>query len=273
VYQIDGHCKQLLWIGEKRTTKTRLRFFRWYGPERSQSLQFVCSDMWKAYLKVIAKKAGGTLNILDRFHIAAHIGKAINEVRAQEAKKLKEKGYEPMLTKTRWLLLKRPENLTKKQEIKLANLLQYNLKLIRSYFLKEKFQLFWAYSSAYWAGEFLDKWCTKTMRSKIEPMKKVAKMLRRHCPLLHNWFKTKKQFSSSIVAGFNNKSKLTTKKAYGFRTVKAAEIALYQAMGALPVPVTAYEFFLRRQKYKPNIRSGPVEGRGIVAIELGALLE
>jgi hypothetical protein len=77
------------------------------------------------------------------------------------------------------------------------------------------------------------------------------------------------------VAGFNNKSKLTTKKAYGFRTVKTTEIALYQAMGALPVPVpvTAYEFFLRRQKYKPNIRSGPVEGRGIVAIELGALLE
>jgi transposase len=62
-----------------------------------------------------------------------------------------------MLTKTRWLLLKRPENLTEKQKIKLAELLQYNLKLIRSYLLKEKFQLFWAYSSAYWAGEFLDK--------------------------------------------------------------------------------------------------------------------
>jgi transposase len=95
--------------------------------------------MWKAYLKVIAKKAGGALNILDRFHIVAHIGKAIDEVRVREAKELKEKGYEPMLTKTRWLLLKRPENLTKKQEIKLADLLQYNLKLIRSYLLKEEF--------------------------------------------------------------------------------------------------------------------------------------
>jgi transposase len=88
---------------------------------------------------VIAKKAGGALNILDRFHIFAHIGKAIDEVRVQEAKELKEKGYEPILTKTRWLLLKRPENLTKKQEIKLADLLQYNLKLIRSYLLKEEF--------------------------------------------------------------------------------------------------------------------------------------
>ena len=88
---------------------------------------------------MIAKKAGGALNILDRFLIVAHIGKAIDEVRAQEAEELKEKGYEPMLTKTRWLLLKRPENLTEKQEIKLADLLQYNLKLIRSYLLKEEF--------------------------------------------------------------------------------------------------------------------------------------
>jgi transposase len=116
---------------------------------------------------VITKKAGSALNILNRFHIVVHIGKAIDEVRAQEAEELKEKGYEPMLTKTRWLLLKRPENLTEKQEIKLADLLQYNLKSIRSYLLKEEFQLFWAYSSAYWGGKFLDKWCTKTMRSKL----------------------------------------------------------------------------------------------------------
>ena len=58
VYQIDGHRKRLLWIGEKRTIKTLLRFFRWFGKERGQALKFICSDMWKPYLKVIAKKAG-----------------------------------------------------------------------------------------------------------------------------------------------------------------------------------------------------------------------
>jgi len=128
--------------------------------------------MLKPYLKVIAKKAGTAANILDRFHITAHIGKAIDEVQAQETWTLKEKGYEPVLTKSRWLLLKRPESLTVKQETKLSDLLQYNLKSVRSYLLKEEFQLFWMYDSAYWAGQFLDKWCTKTMRSKIEPMKK-----------------------------------------------------------------------------------------------------
>ena len=243
VYQIDSHCKRLLWVGDKRTCKTFLGFFRWFGKERSAALKYVCSDMWKPYLKVIAKKAPSALNILDRFHIMAHLGKAINEVRAQEAKELKAKGYDPVLTKTRWLLLKRPENLTDKQETKLSDLLQYNLRSVRSYLLKEEFQLFWAYTSAHWAGRFLDKWCAKTMRSKIEPMKSVAKMLRRHRPLLLNWFRAKKQFSSGIVEGFNAKAKLTTRKAYGFRTYYAAEIALYHTLGALPVPESTHRFF------------------------------
>ena len=243
VYQIDEHNKRLLWIGEKRTTRTLLKFFRWFGKERSHSLKYVCSDMWKPYLKVIAKKAGNALNILDRFHIVAHLNKAIDEVRAEEARELKEQGYEPILTKTRWLLLKHKKNLTALQDTKLAELLQYNLRSIRSYLLKEEFQFFWQYSYAAWAGKFLDNWCTKTMRSKIKPMKRVARMLRRHRPLLMNWFKAKKQFSSGIVEGFNTKAKLTTRKAYGFRTYHAAEIALYHALGALPVPETAHKFF------------------------------
>jgi len=80
------------------------------------------------------------------------------------------------------------------------------------------------------------------MRSKIDPMEKVARQLCRHRPLLLNWFKAKGQYSSGIVDGFNNKAKLTTRKSYGFRTYHAAEIALYHALGALPVPKTAHRF-------------------------------
>jgi transposase len=243
VYQIDAGCRRLLWIGQDRKTKTLLRFFRWLGKERTGELRFICSDMWKPYLKVIAKKAGHAIHVLDRFHIMAQMSKAIDKVRAEEARKLKREGYEPVLTNTRWLLLKRPEHLTAKQEPKLAELLRYNLKTVRSYLLKEEFQQFWSYRSPYWAGEFLDKWCTKTMRSQIEPMKKMARQLRRHRPLLLNWFRAKGQFSSGIVEGFNNKAKLTTRKSYGFRTYHATEIALYHALGALPVPKVAHEFF------------------------------
>jgi transposase len=242
VYQIDSHCKRLLWVGKDRKVKTLLRFFRWFGAQRSQGLRYVCSDMWKPYLKVIAKKAGEAVNVLDRFHIMAHFSKAIDEVRAGEVRELKAKGYEPVLSKTRWLLLKRPENLTDKQGSKLAELVRYNLRSVRAYLLKEDFQFFWGYRSPYWAGQFLDKWCTRTMRSKIEPMKGVAKMLRNHRKLLLNWFRAKGQLSSGVVEGFNTKAKLTSRKSFGFRTYRGAEIALYHTLGALPEPEFAHRF-------------------------------
>jgi len=72
VYQIDPHCKRLLWVGRSRKTKTLLGFFRWFGAERSRRLKAICSDMWKPYLKVIAKKAAQAVHVLDRFHIMAH---------------------------------------------------------------------------------------------------------------------------------------------------------------------------------------------------------
>lgn len=108
VYQIDEGCRRLLWIGQERRTKTLLRFFRWFGKERSAQLRFICSDMWKPYLKVVAKKASDAIHVLDRFHIMAKMSKAIDEVRAKESKELAAKGYEPVLKRTRWLLLKRP---------------------------------------------------------------------------------------------------------------------------------------------------------------------
>lgn len=242
VYQLDEGCKRLLWIGPDRTAKTLLRFFRFLGRERSAALQFVCSDMWQAYLKVIAKKAGQAVHVLDRFHIMQRLGKAINDVRAAEVKQLKRDGYEPVLKGARWLLLKRPENLTDRQAVKLAEILQYNLKSVRSHLMKEDFQRFWDYWSPAWAGKFLDGWCTRAMRSKIDPMKKVARMLRDKRELILNWFRAEGKLSAGIVEGFNNKLKLITRKSYGFRTQQAYETALYHNLGALPEPELTHEF-------------------------------
>ena len=116
VYQLDVGRKRLLWLGGDRKVKTLLRFFRWLGKDRAAALRFICSDMWKPYLRVVAKKAGHALHILDRFHIMSHMSKAIDEVRAKEARDLKAQGYAPVLKHTRWLLLKRPEHLTEQQE-------------------------------------------------------------------------------------------------------------------------------------------------------------
>ncbi len=242
VYQIDENCRRLLWIGQERTVRTLLQFFREFGAERSAQLRYVCSDMWQPYLKVLAKKATQAIHVLDRFHIVANMNKAIDKVRAQEARELKEKGLEPVLKGSRWCLLKRPEKLTANQDVKLAELLRYNLKAVRSYLLKEDFQFFWSYVSPHWAGKFLDRWCTRTMRSRIEPMKKVARSLRAHRELILNWFRAKGAISAGIVEGLNNKVKVTTRRAYGFRSFRTAEVALYHALGKLPEPEFTHRF-------------------------------
>ena len=243
VYQIDPGITRLLWIGKERTLESFRGFFTVIGDQLASQIEFVCSDMWKPYLDVIREKCSQALHILDRFHIVAKMNKALDEVRAGESRKLAQAGHEPLLKKSRWCVLKRKENLTAKQQHRLRDLLRYNLQTVRAYLLKEDFQHFWEYNSPTWAGMFLDFWCYQTMRSRIEPMKKIARTLRTHRTLLLNYFKAKKQFSSGVVEGLNNKAKLTMRRSYGFRTFRVLELALYHSLGKLPEPQLTHEFF------------------------------
>ena len=146
------------------------------------------------------------------------------------------------MKKSRWCLLRRKENLTGNQRVRLRDLLRYNLKSVRAYLLKEDFQQFWDCDSPTWAGKFLDDWCCQVMRSQIEPMKKVAKTLRSDRELILNYFRAKKQFSSGVVERLNNKAKVTMRKSYGF-TFRITEIALYHALGKLPEPQLAHKVY------------------------------
>ena len=243
VYEIGPQCQRLLWVGKERTTQSFEQFFALIGKELSQKIEFVCSDMWKPYLDLIKRHCTNALNILDRFHVVAKMNLALDDVRAAEARRMAREGYEPLLKKSRWCLLKRPANLTDSQRLKLRDLVRYNLQSVRAYLLKEQFQQFWDYDSPTWAGKFLDQWCAQTMRSRVEPMKKFARTVRNHRQLLLNYFRARKQFSSGVIEGLNNKAKVSMRKAYGFRTFNATELALYHVLGKLPEPKIAHSFY------------------------------
>src|SRR5579862_6528902 len=151
-------------------------------------------------------------------------------------------------------VLKRRANLTGQERFRLRDLLRYNLRTARAYLLKEDFQQFWEYESPSWAGKFLDEWCCQVMRSRIQPMKKIARTLRSHRTLILNYFRDRKQYYSGVVEGLNKKVKLTERKSYGFRTFHVTETALYHARGKLPEPDVAHRFFCRGEDDKP-IRS------------------
>ena len=197
--------------------------------------------MWKPYLGVIRDKCSQALNILDRFHIVAKVNKALDEIRAAEARRMKGDGYEPVLTKSRWCLIKRPENLTTQQKLKLRDLVRYNLQSVRAYLLKEDFRQLWNYQSTAWAAKFLDQWGRQVMRSRIEPMKKVARSLRVHRELILNYFCARKEFCSGVIEGLNNKAKVTMRKFHGFRTFRLTELALHHPLGKLPEPTAVQD--------------------------------
>ena len=243
VYQIEAHCTRLLWVGKERTVATFEQFFEIIGTDLSGKIEFVCSDMWKHYLRVIRESCSYALKILDRFHIVAKMNVTLDEVRAGEARRLVQDGYEPVLKKTRWCVLKRKENLTSTQRIRPRVILKCNLQTVRAHLLKEQFAHFWSYDSPTWAGKFLDQWIALVIRSRTEPMKKVAKTLRNHRELILNYFRAKMQFSSGVVESLNNKVKVTMRKSYGFRTFRITEIALYHVLGKLPEPELTHRFY------------------------------
>jgi transposase len=241
VYQIDAGCRRLLWIGRGHNAETLEAFFDFFG-ERAQRLRFVCSDMWRPYRDVLARRASEALHVFDRYHVVARMNFVLDRIRAGEARRMKKEGYEPVLAHSRWCLLKRPSRLTSTQRDRLEDLLQYNLKTIRAYLLKEEFQLLWDYVSPAWAGKFLDRWCTKVLRSRIDRFKPIARGFRKNRELILNWFRARGTISAGAVEGLNNKLKLTTRKAYGYRSFKVIEIALYHALGHLPQPAFTHKF-------------------------------
>ena len=193
--------------------------------------------MWKAFLKVVRQRCSTAIHVLDRFHVMQLLSKAIDTVRREEVRSLRAAGRPALLTKTRWLLLKRRENMTGNERRRLRDLLKINLRSVRACLLKEQFQHFWTYYSDA---------CAKKLPQRVGPPWQCARASRpsrssrarsaEHERELLNWFAARGLFAHGATEGFNNKARITTRKAYGFRSYEHAETALYHAMGNLPEP-------------------------------------
>lgn len=242
IYQIDQGCRRLLWVGPRRTKATLRRGLNALGHQVVAGLRFVCSDMWKPYLTVIAAMAGQALHVVDRFHVVMNLNKAVDDVRRAETSRLHGRPLAKRLKKMRWKLLRRGSRVRGRARAKLESLLASRLATARAWNLKEAFHPFWRYRSIWYAGGFLDYWCERAMRSRLEPMKKIARMLRSHEKLLLNWFRARGEISSGAVEGLNNKIRVVTRRSYGFRTYRGMELALYHNLGRLPEPPLTHRF-------------------------------
>ena len=237
VYDLEQ--RRLLWTGEGRGEDVLERFFDEWGKEQTEAISCICCDMWDPYIKTIRKRAPGATVVFDKFHIVQHLMKAVDEVRREEARSLKEKNPE-LLKRTRYIWLKNPWNLTPKQKQRLGYLEKLNLRTNRAYLLKETFREFWDYQTQGWAKRFLRKWFWWATHSRLKPMRDFAWMLRRHEEGILSYFET--QINNGAVEGMNRKAKVLSQRAYGYRTFKTFSLALYHVLGDLPMPELTHKF-------------------------------
>jgi len=231
--------KRLLWSGEDRTSETLDAFFDYLGKDRCEHIEAVCCDMWAPYINAIKKRLPDALLVFDKFHIVRHLLDAVDKVRKEEAQKLKSENPE-LLKKSRYIWLKNPWNLTDKQRVRLSDLEKLNLKINRAYLLKEAFRKFWDYSYPAWAKKYLDQWFRWATHSRLKPMRDFAWMIRRHQNDILNYFKV--PIDNGAVEGLNNKAKVISHRAYGYRTAETFKLALYHGMGKLPEPQLTHKF-------------------------------
>jgi transposase len=220
LYQIDRHCRRLLRVGKRRAQATLRRGLTALGEELVRGLHFVGTDRWRPYLNGIAQRAGRVLHLLDRCHLTMHLNRAADPVRRAESGRLRAAAavQAAPLKAMRWQLPRRGSRGRGQARGQLNARVASKLATARAWILKETFQPFWRYKSLTWAGCFLDDWTWRALRSRIEPMQKVARMRRHHQELPMNWFKAKGEISRGAVEGLNNKIRVGTRRSYGFRT-------------------------------------------------------
>lgn len=243
IYQVDLHCRRLLWVGRKRTQATLRKGLKALGDPVLEGIRYVCSDLWKAYLTVVAKMLPNAVHMLDRFHVVQHLNGAVDELRRRESAAAGKTAAGKRLKKMRWSLLKRGTRVLGKAREKLHALIRSHSKTARGYVLKEAFLHFWTYRHPTWARAFLVQWIRRVKRSRLPPMIKVARMIEKHQPLILNWIRARREVRTGAVEGFNNKARVITKRAYGFRTYETLELALYHNLAQLPQPEVTHKFW------------------------------
>lgn len=186
----------------------------------------VSCDMSPAFIKGIEENLPNAQITFDKFHIIKTLNTAVDEVRRQE-----QTGH-PELKNTRYIFLKNPKNLTRKQEDKLGDLKlkDLNLKTMRAYHLRLNFQELWLQPPDQ-AEHFLKKWYYWATHSRIEPMKKAAKTMKQHWDGILNWFKS--GINNGILEGINSLVQAAKARARGYRTNDYLITMIYLITGKL----------------------------------------
>lgn len=228
---VDLERVRVLEVVEGRTEESALGLLE-TGLSETQREQVdgAALDMWPAYTKAVKASLPEAAIVHDRFHISKHLNEAVDQVRRRENRQLIKQG-DNRLKGSRYLWLVNQENLDERFQEAFAVLKQSDLKVSRAWAIKELFRDFWDYSTKGWARRHFNKWYSWAIRSRLDPIKKVARMLKRHLENLLNYFEH--PITNAASEGINSRIQTVKSNARGFRSFQGYRTSVLFYCGGL----------------------------------------
>lgn len=232
VYNLDTGC--VVWVGLGKGREAADEFFSNALTEQQRmKIHFASCDMSKAYIGAIEHWCPNALLVIDRFHIVKALNSAVDEVRKEQWREA-EQSDKKTLKGLRWLLYYHSRNRSKADTRRLNELKKLNRRIWRAWILKDEFEAFWEYTYSGSAESFFEGWIQSAMRSRLKPMKKFAKMLKRHAHRILPFIKTK--LTNAMSEGINRIIKIVKNRASGFANLNAFTDMIFLTVGDVDLP-------------------------------------
>lgn len=220
------------YIAEDRKQASLDGYFTSLSEAQRSGIEAMAMDMWEPYIQSALDQVPEAAQkiVFDRFHIMGHMGKAVDTVRKQEHRVRRAIGDET-LTGTKYLWLYAEENLPEKHRERFAALRGLNLKVGRAWAIKESLRELWAQATPQRAEGFWRRWFWWATHSRLEPVRAVAWLIKRHWTNIVTYFRHR--ITNVVSEGLNSKIQTIKKMAYGFRNKDHFKTAIYFHCGGL----------------------------------------
>jgi transposase len=224
---------RVLEVLDDRTEDSLRGFYRGLPPTELAKISAVAMDMWRPFIAATRELVPHADICFDRFHVARHLNDAVNDVRKREHRELRAEGDQRLVrTKHLWLMgPERRRQLTHERRAEFVALRRASLKVGRAWAMKEAARDLWAYTRRGWALRGWKAWIGWAQRSRLEPMKRAARMVTKHLDGIVNAVLL--GVTNAMAESLNSKIQRIKRTACGFRSRSRLRTAILFHCGGL----------------------------------------
>lgn len=229
---VDQDAGTVVHVSDDRKKETLDAYFQGHSEPELSAVRTVSMDMWRPYIASVEEHVpeADSKICFDKFHVAKHLGDAVDKVRRQEHRALRAEG-DDRLIRTKYLWLRNPENMSFERWTGFKALRESTLKTARAWAIKELAMSLWSYRRRGWALRAWKQWLSWAQRSRLEPVRKVAAMVKSHLTgivnaIIHG-------ITNARSEGINAKIQWIKFTGHGYRNRERFRTAIYFHLGGL----------------------------------------